>query len=671
MPSSQEVPTILIVDDDEVLGQVLSRALANEGRAFIRAGSVAQALQEAGQRPLRLALLDLCLPDGDGVELADNLRSQHADVPLILMTAYPLRLQEHPEMAGRFTHVLTKPLDLHRLRRAVDEALGERPPVEVSDAVAPVPISDSPPAEPKASSESAERAKEPRFPVPSGNLFKSAALGLFILLLLAGVGSYLLGVPIPGLGNPATEKTSKDTSPPALGVSLVKDKPHTLEVPEDVRTVLGIRKGNRDLFAVAQPPAMMKPLMLAGSTALDPTRLARIRARFAPCRVVEIGKVPYFSRKSGQTEFRELQPGDRVQKGEVLGIFYSVDVGSKKNDLLDALIQWELDQEILDDYKKKPEAVPKVLWDSQVKAVQGDRNAMNRALNNLEVWDIPQDEIDALRAEAKKLSADKDAWFKTREGRWARGEKAPTSGKPDPDKKNENPWGRVTLRAPFDGIIVERTVHVDEMVVDNTVNLFQIADVSRLLIIANMLEDQLPTLEALDLEDRQWSVRTVGARSAQGLPGTIDEIGYLVDPYDHTIKVKGYVDNPGQRLRAGQYVAATVPLPAPKDVVEIPVDALVDDGRQAVVFVQTDAKKPQYTMRRVQVSHRFEHKVFVRTKLIPKDEKIVAQEAEEGLLPEEALMQGDLVLKSGAGELKAELISLESQPEKKTTEDKR
>jgi cobalt-zinc-cadmium efflux system membrane fusion protein len=673
MPSSQEAPTILIVDDDEVLGQVLSRALANEGRAFIRAGSVAQALQEAGQHPLRLALLDLCLPDGDGVELADSLRTQHADVPLILMTAYPLRLQEHPEMAGRFTHVLTKPLDLHRLRRAVDEALGERSPAGMSDPAPPVPAAapDSPHPAPNVPAGSGERDKEPRLPVHSANILKPVALGLVILLMLAGLGCYLLGVPLPGFANPAKDKMSKDASPPALGVALVKDKPHTLEVPEDVRTVLGIRKGRQDLFAVAQPPAMMRPLMLAGSTALDPTRLARIRARFAPCRVVEIGKVPYFSPKNGQTEFRELRPGDRVHKGEVLGVFYSVDVGSKKNDLLDALIQWELDQEILDDYKKKPEAVPKVLWDTQVKAVQGDRNAINRALNNLEVWDIPQDEIDALRTEAKKLSADKDAWFKTREGRWARGEKAQTEGKTDPDGKNENPWGRVTLRAPFDGIIVERNLHIDEMVVDNTVNLFQIADVNRLLIIANVLEDQLPTLEALELDERRWSVRTVGARSAEGLPGTIDEIGYLVDQNDHTVKVKGYVDNPGQRLRAGQYVAATVPLPPPPDVVEIPVEALVDDGRQGLVFVQTDPAKPQYTMRRVQVTHRFDQKVFVRTKPIPKEKKLAAQEAEEGLLPEEALWPGERVLQSGAGELKAALLNLESQPEKNSTEDKR
>ena len=54
------------------------------------------------------------------------------------------------------------------------------------------------------------------------------------------------------------------------------------------------------------------------------------------------------------------------------------------------------------------------------------------------------------------------------------------------------------------------------MVVDNTVNLFQIADVSRLLVIANCPEDALPTLEALDRKpaavDRANGRRGIGRR---------------------------------------------------------------------------------------------------------------------------------------------------------------
>ena len=269
--------------------------------------------------------------------------------------------------------------------------------------------------------------------------------------------------------------------------------------------------------------------------------------------MVQLGQVWDYSRKTGQTEFRELRQGDSVSKGNILGVFYSLDVGSKKNDLLDALVQLELDQKILDEAQKHVEAVPQVFVLSTFRAVQGDRNAINRALNNLKLWDIPRDEIDALHAEAKKIGADRDAWLKTPEGRWVNREKQAAATKADPgkEKETEDPWGKVTLRAPFDGVIVERNVHKDEMVVDNTVNLFQIADVSRLLVIASCPEDSLPSLEALGGSEWRWSVRTVGAGSATGLPGTIDEIGYLIDPNQHTAVIKGYVDNPGKRYPGG------------------------------------------------------------------------------------------------------------------------
>jgi cobalt-zinc-cadmium efflux system membrane fusion protein len=226
----------------------------------------------------------------------------------------------------------------------------------------------------------------------------------------------------------------------------------------------------------------------------------------------------------------------------------------------------------------------------------------------------------------------------------------------------------VTLRSPFDGVVVERNLHKDEMVVDNTVNLFQIADVDRLLVIASCPEDALPALEALRGSERRWTVHTVGTPAAAGLPGTIDEIGYVIDPNQHTAVIKGYVDNPGKRIRAGQYVTATVDIPPPNDVVEIPTDALVEDGLQSLVFVQPDAAIPQFTMRRVHVTQRFERTVFVRSSPIPKEEQLTAREAEEGFLPKSALRAGERVLLSGAVELKAAVTELESRPEKAPTE---
>jgi len=489
---------------------------------------------------------------------------------------------------------------------------------------------------------------------------------------MAGFYSYFSGVPLHLLAATKQKEEEAAEASAQSRISLVADKPHTLAIPDEVCKALGIRKGDRDSIAIAQPPTTMRPFVLPGSTALDPSRLARIRARFAPARVVKLAEVWDYNRNTGQTQYRTLRPGDKVSKGDLLGVFYSVDVGSKKNDLLQALVQLELDQEIMDKINENVYAVPAVYRLTQERAVQGDRTEVNRALNNLKAWDIPQVEIDELHAEAKKIHADKNAWFNTEEGRWVRGEKDEKAGKPaangrvDLDKETrDNPWGKVTLRAPFDGIIVEQNVHVGETVVDNTVNLFQIADVSQLLVTANCPEDQLPSLEELTENQRKWTIRTVGAASATGLAGTIDELGYIIDPNQHTAIVKGYVGNPGEKIRAGQFVSATVNIPPPDDVVEIPVDVLVEDGRQSLVFIQPDAAKHEFTMRRVQVTHRFDRAVFVRSSPIPKEEQLTAAEAEEGLQPKEPLRPGERVLLAASLELKGVVVDLESRPKEK------
>jgi membrane fusion protein, heavy metal efflux system len=163
-------------------------------------------------------------------------------------------------------------------------------------------------------------------------------------------------------------------------------------------------------------------------------------------------------------------------------------------------------------------------------------------------------------------------------------------------------------------------------------------------------------------------VQTVGAGSATALTGTIDEIGYMIDPNQHTAIIKGYIENPGNQIRPGQCVTATVNIPPPADVVEIPVDALVDDGRQSVVFVQPVAAKLQFTMRRVHVTHRFDRTVFVRATPIPKDEQLTARDAEEGLLPKEPLRPGERVVTAGSVELKRIVSDLESQPKANPTD---
>src|SRR6266699_105119 len=101
--------TILVVDDDEIVGRVLSRVLIRQGHTVWLAASVAQALLLAETYHPRLALLDLCLPDGDGVDLARRLRQLIPDMAMIFMSAYPVRHRENPELAQGFLRILIKP----------------------------------------------------------------------------------------------------------------------------------------------------------------------------------------------------------------------------------------------------------------------------------------------------------------------------------------------------------------------------------------------------------------------------------------------------------------------------------------------------------------------------------------------------------------------------------
>ncbi len=114
-------------------------------------------------------------------------------------------------------------------------------------------------------------------------------------------------------------------------------------------------------------------------------------------------------------------------------------------------------------------------------------------------------------------------------------------------------------------------------------------------------------------------------------------------------------------MRGGQYAVATIDLPPEKDVVEVPMAAIADDGRQTVVFVQPDPAKPVYTMRRVKVTHRFDKIAYVSSLL--SDDDVAngqAQAKEQGLLPYSELKVGDRVITSGLLELKKELDDRES-----------
>ncbi|MFF3861342.1 response regulator transcription factor [Streptomyces sp. NPDC002209] len=100
MPAPQDrspAPVLLVIEDDDTIGRHLDTGLRSHGydTAWRRTGS--DGLTAADATPPDVVLLDLGLPDIDGIDVARELRSRHPDMLLVILTA---RTDEIDVIAG-------------------------------------------------------------------------------------------------------------------------------------------------------------------------------------------------------------------------------------------------------------------------------------------------------------------------------------------------------------------------------------------------------------------------------------------------------------------------------------------------------------------------------------------------------------------------------------------
>jgi cobalt-zinc-cadmium efflux system membrane fusion protein len=462
------------------------------------------------------------------------------------------------------------------------------------------------------------------------NLFRAASLKplgivLVVLIVVVAGAAYFIGVPgSKELYQPVSGAEKRGEA--LKGVTLDPKDSDALIVPKDVLDRLKIKTDT-----VTNSHSL--PLVLTGSLALDPQTLGRIRSRFSG-EVIEVAsrRDDDASRAAATSKFRPLRLGDKVDEGELLAVVWSKDLGEKKSELVDAQSQLLLDEKTLKRYKDgyPSGGIPDFLLLQQERAVKTDRIAVDRAERTLRTWKLKQSEIDALKALAR----------------------------PDADRKElrereeREDWARVEIWAPYAGVIVERNV-VKGDIIDSTLDMFKLANMKKLAVWTHAYEEDVPALQRLDEQRREkglgaipWTIRLrKDTDQEEEVPGTITNIGRIVDPTQHTVIIMGEVDNPKGQLKAGQWIKATVELPPPPGEVSIPIGALVEDGKDSVVFVQTDPKENRFAMKRVAVTRRGLHEAQVRSELRPNDKKAHLQ----------ALQLGDRVVISGALELKAAL----------------
>lgn len=118
MPSQSRVTRrVLIVEDAAVLRKHLARLFAREGYMVTTAANCAEALAQLNRTHFDVLLLDLALPDGDGLDLLAGLRDRQ---PLQTLVMTASCTPEKERRAGQLkVSVLRKPLDLVLLIDAV------------------------------------------------------------------------------------------------------------------------------------------------------------------------------------------------------------------------------------------------------------------------------------------------------------------------------------------------------------------------------------------------------------------------------------------------------------------------------------------------------------------------------------------------------------------------
>lgn len=115
--------SVLVVDDDAAIRRTLSRILEKEGYLVEAVESGGKAIEVSNERFFNVALIDIRLPDMEGIELLEKLKRTEPKMVKIIITGYPsLKNAVEAVNKGADGYVL-KPFDAGELLATIEEHL--------------------------------------------------------------------------------------------------------------------------------------------------------------------------------------------------------------------------------------------------------------------------------------------------------------------------------------------------------------------------------------------------------------------------------------------------------------------------------------------------------------------------------------------------------------------
>jgi membrane fusion protein, heavy metal efflux system len=159
------------------------------------------------------------------------------------------------------------------------------------------------------------------------------------------------------------------------------------------------------------------------------------------------------------------------------------------------------------------------------------------------------------------------------------------------------------IRSPIEGTVVEKLITPGQLLQAGSTPCFTVADLSKVWVMANIFESNLPFVAVGDLAEI-----ATGA-SAETFPGTVDYIAALVDPNTRAISVRIAAGNPQRLFKRDMYVRVVLRSKRDSTGLLVPVSAVLrDDENLPFVYVQN--ADDSFARRRVtigsQVGERYE-----------------------------------------------------------------
>jgi Cu(I)/Ag(I) efflux system membrane fusion protein/cobalt-zinc-cadmium efflux system membrane fusion protein len=137
----------------------------------------------------------------------------------------------------------------------------------------------------------------------------------------------------------------------------------------------------------------------------------------------------------------------------------------------------------------------------------------------------------------------------------------------------------MALYAPFNGIVAEKKAF-EGMSIKPGMELMQISDISRIWVYADIYEYELPWVKL-----GQAATVEIPYAGNKSLPGEISFIYPVVDPVTRTVQVRIELANPGFELKPEMFANVRLQAESAKDVLVIPIDAVLNSGAGQHVFV--------------------------------------------------------------------------------------